>query len=146
MFWDANHERTTLIDLRGHGSALPLIKCAFQVRSLDSTNSNRGRLNLWHRDIFITSPTRPELSRSLTIRQNTSQIGPTWHDQMVILYYEIGLLYNTLFSREENFREKWIWNIFAKISSREMSSREKIFLRLFSVPQICRLVGLGYAV
>ena len=73
-----------------------------------------------------------------------------------------------------NFREKLISNIFArryfreyilftrkylpaKISSREnnfprkyllakISSRENIFLRFFSVPQICRLVDLGYAV
>ena len=85
----------------------------------------------------------------------------------------IWVLYNTLFSREENFaksefeifsREDIFANILftrkylpAKISSREnnfprkyllakISSRENIFLRIFSVPQICRLVGLSYAV
>ena len=35
--------------------------------------------------------TRPGLSRSLTNRQNTQHFTQTdtWHDQMVILYYEI---------------------------------------------------------
>ena len=83
------------------------------------------------------------------------------------------VLYNTLFSREENFakmgfeifsREDIFANILstrkylpAKISSREnnfprkyllakISSRENIFLRFVSVPQRCRLVGLGYVV
>ena len=87
------------------------------------------------------------------------------------------ILYNTLFSREENFaktefeifsREDIFANILftrtylpAKISSHEnifsrkyplakISSRENILPRkyfpaIFSVPQICRLVGLGYA-
>ena len=79
-----------------------------------------------------------------------------------------GILYNTLFSREEIFaksefeifsREDMFANILltrkylpAKISSREhnfprkyllakISSRENIFKRIFSVPQICRLVA-----
>ena len=83
------------------------------------------------------------------------------------------ILYNTLFSREEIFaksefeifsQEDIFANILftrkylpAKISSREnilsrkylpakISSRENIFPRFVSVPQICRLVGLGYAV
>ena len=83
------------------------------------------------------------------------------------------LLYNTLFSREENFaksefeifsREDIFANILftrkylpAKISSREnilsrkylpakISARENIFPRFFPVLPICRLVGLGYAV
>ena len=57
-------------------------------------------------------------------------------------------------SRENNFPRKYLP---AKISSREnifsrkyplakISSRENIFPRFFSVPQICRLVGLGYSV
>ena len=81
------------------------------------------------------------------------------------------ILYNTLFSREENFaksefeifsREDIFANILftrkyllAKISSREnilsrkylpakISSRENISPGFFSVPQICRLVGLDY--
>ncbi len=59
-----------------------------------------------------------------------------------------------IFSREDNFRE---YTVHAKISSREIlfprkylpaknSSRENIFPRIVSVPQICRLVGQGYAV
>ena len=91
-------------------------------------------------------------------------------DRFLLELFDI--LYNTLFSREENFaksefeifsREDIFANILftrkylsAKISSREnnfprkyllakISSRENIFLRIFSVPQICRLVGLGYA-
>ena len=49
MFWDARHERKTQIDLRGHGSALPLITCAFRVRWLASTPRFKGKLNSWHR-------------------------------------------------------------------------------------------------
>ena len=73
------------------------------------------------------------------------------------------LLYNTLFSREDNFaksefeifsREDIFANILftrkylpAKISSRENILPRKYFPAIFfSVPQICRLVGLGYAV
>ena len=71
------------------------------------------------------------------------------------------MLYNTLFSKSEFeifSREDIFANtVHAKISSREnnfprkyllaeISSREYIFLRFFSVPQICRLVGVGYAV
>ena len=53
-------------------------------------------------------------------------------------------------SRENIFPRKYLP---AKITSREnifslakISSRENIFMRFFSVPQICRLVGIGYAV
>ena len=92
---------------------------------------------------------------------------------IIILLIIFLVLYNTLFSWEEIFaksefeifsREDIFANILftrkylpAKISSREnnfprkyllakISSRENIFLRICSVLQICRLVGLGYAV
>ena len=69
------------------------------------------------------------------------------HNQAIIVTYTgFHVLYNTLFSREEIFAKSEFEivsreDIFAKISS-----RENIFLRIFSVPQICKLVGLGYAV
>ena len=39
MLWDARHQGKQYIDLRGHGSALPLITCAFRVRWLASANA-----------------------------------------------------------------------------------------------------------
>ena len=70
---------------------------------------------------------------------------------------ECLILYNTLFSREENFaksefeifsREDIFANILftRKYLPAKISSRKNIFPRFFSAPQICRLVGLGYAV
>ena len=67
------------------------------------------------------------------------------------------LLYNTLFSRRVNlkyFREKRFSRIYCshenifprKYHLAKISSREIILLRIVSVPQICKLVGLGYAV
>ena len=88
-------------------------------------------------------------------------------------FRQLQILYNTIFSREEIFaksefeifsREDNFANMLftrkylpAKISSREnifqrkillakIFSRENIFPRIVSVPQICRLVGPGYAV
>ena len=53
MFWDARHERKTQIDLRVHGSASPLITCAFRVRWLASTNSIQAQTQF-----VIPAPTR----------------------------------------------------------------------------------------
>ena len=80
----------------------------------------------------------------------------------IVLYRKATVLYTTLFSREEIFakiefevfsREDIFANILfprkylpRKYLPAKISSRENIFPRIVSVPQICRLVGLGYAI
>ena len=128
----------------------------------------RCALNAWR----ITPNTSPLFNSSCTL-QATPAPSLLTRQPPSLLTRQPRLLYNTLFSREENFaksefdifsREDIFANILftrkylpAKISSREnilsrkylpakISSRENIFPRFVSVPQICSLVGLGYAV
>ena len=80
------------------------------------------------------------------------------NSEQMYLHAHIPLLYNTLFSREEIFakREFEIFSredVFANIlfTRKYLLAKIIIFPRKylqadFSVPQICRLVGLGYPV
>ena len=92
--------------------------------------------------------------RGVMLILNMMETSQNWpmNEECVVSYCITHYFRGRKFSRKVNlryFREK----IFSRIyCSRENNilprkySRENIFLRIFFVPQICRLVGLGYAV
>ena len=104
------------------------------------------------RTLYGCNPTRGVANKhvSLSLSLSLSLIS-----RKVNLKYFREKIFSRIFcSRENIFPRKYLP---AKISSREnifsrkyplakISSRENIFPRFFSVPQICRLVGLGYLV